>query len=310
MLISGIGYKIATAPLSSSYLIQYLLFIVLLMMLAIDHRLYLIIPDSFAKSLDADKEIIKPLSLPSFASTKPEPVSYMQRGSTVSSGIYQSLLDAGKQLSEMFGLKSPQAAADVQSKKPSLSEMPPRKFSQKSHQFKHPMEGKADYIKTTKKILSEMGQFKDHLNHLDNNISKTRLSDKSDVDLMGSGYIPDSRMGSLDQLQYQEILSSFQEGAVIISRGIVKAANHSFSDIIKRPVNDIVNHNFMDFVAPEGISSFKSHCTNRLAGNSSTVYPIVLQSKKLDKINKDVVIKKINLKGIQVEISVFKTPAN
>jgi len=102
--------------------------------------------------------------------------------------------------------------------------------------------------------------------------------------------------------QYNGLLQSISESAVIVSRGIVKGVNHSFVELIGRPTADIINHNFIEFIAPEGLQNFKSHCLQRLGGESSFSFPLILKTKKNQKLTKEVVIKRVYSNDEEIEI--------
>jgi len=303
ILICGMGVRIATVPLSMTFIIQYIIFSLLLLILVIDHRLYLIMPHEFTKISGSVQENIKPLPLPAFSTTKPIPTQ-VKNNSIIKptlSSFKQLIHTLNLSLHQLLKFRSAQPTTELNASIPHLE----NSVSKIPHLFKHPIEAESDKIKSTQQLLGTIENYESHFNNLDKSIENTKLSNIKKTDF--SDQIPRtvSFNESLDEDKYSKVLKNINESAVVISRGVVKAVNHSFTDMIGRPITDILDHNFIEFVAPEGFQKYKSHYLQKLGGESSTSFPIVLQSKKMDKIFLNASVKKLMIKETNIEVTIF-----
>lgn len=309
-LLGGMGLRVATSPISFSFIFHYLIFSCLLLVLVIDHRLYLFIPDDYKTPLGKTKTEIEKVSLPSFSSIQAKTSPSKQGISSLFDTFSRSIQDVKQSLTSKLGISSPQPKATSTS--PSSQSTPI--LEKKGHtsdskieedEFIHPVERQADSIPTTKQLLTNLGS--QSLDHLDLKIDRTRLEEQSFLDsFFDTSDQPQSITQNSNTSSFSSILNTIDESAVIISRGVVKAVNESFASLIKRPIGDIVGHDFIQFLAPEGFASFKSHCSHRLAGESSQCFPVVLLTKKYEKISLQAQIKTISVQGSPVEITVFQ----
>jgi PAS domain-containing protein len=314
ILIAGIGFRIAMYPFSMEMSMHYILFTVLLVVLIIDHRLYLLIPETFSHLSVLEHETLKPLPLPAFSSTKPSPIQTVKKGG-MPNQFLSSFKDSFRSVQDSFQKRIhgllPKAISDQGTNIQSTEHIDKIDISdtfidKTSHIFKHPIEKQIDLIKTTKQLLGSIGHYSDHLKHLDRHIQKTKYSEKTITDFIQSinQELPESQ--SLEPDQYDTLLKSVPESAVIVSRGIVKGVNHLFIDLIGKPAVDIIDHNFIDFIAPEGLQKYKLHCLQRLGGESSISFPIVLKTKKNEKMTKQVKINKIYPNDEEIEMLIFQ----
>lgn len=314
ILLGGIGLRVATSPISLSYLFHYLVFAMLLLVLVVDHRLYLFVPTDFAATDTKTKMEIEKISLPSFGSAHPKPTTTTSKIRSTSSAFLktfsQSLSDIKQNLTSKISKNLPQpTAASAQSSQQDLtaSYVPPDKFEEDEDEqpFVHPVEQYADKIPTTKRLLSTLESRS--FDHLDSKIDRTKLEDKSYLDsYLSTPDRPIQKSASVDKSLIESLVQKIDESAVVISRGTVKAVNKNFSSLINRPMTDIMNHDFVNFLAPEAFADFKSHCSQRLAGESSKSFPVVLLTKKHKKIRMKATVKPVNIHGELVEITIFQ----
>ncbi|RLF57108.1 MAG: hypothetical protein DRN27_08375, partial [Thermoplasmata archaeon] len=302
ILICGMGIRIATVSFSMALISQYIIFSLLLLVLVIDHRLYLIIPNELTKIPDLVQDTIKPLILPAFSTTKSMPTQVKNKSIIISSLSSFKQLMHTLNISLQQGLKygSAQPTTEFDS---SVSHI--EKTEKKPYPFNHHIESESDKIKSTQQLLVTIGNYESHFNNLDKNIEHTKVSDIKKIDFYNQVPKIDTHNESLDEDKYSKILNNIHNSAVVISRGVVKAVNHSFTDLIGKPTIDILDHNFIDFVAPEGFQKYKSHYLQKLGGESSTTFPIVLQSKKMEKFFLNADVKKIMIDGSFVEVTIF-----
>jgi hypothetical protein len=276
--------------------------------------LYLFVPTDFAATDTKSKMEIEKISLPSFGSVHPKPTATTSKIRSTSSAFLktfsQSLSDIKQNISSKINKNLPQpTAASAQSSQQDFTSpyMSTNDFEQTEDEspFVHPVEQYADKIPTTKKLLSTLESRS--FDHLDSKIDRTKLEEKSYLDsYLSTPDRPIQKPGPIDKSLIESLVQKIDESAVIISRGTVKAANSKFSSLINRPMTDIMNHDFVNFLAPEAFTDFKSHCSQRLAGESSFSFPVVLLTKKQKKIRMNATIKPVTINGEKIEITIFK----
>jgi hypothetical protein len=296
LLLSGMGLRVATSPISLNYIFHYFIFSLLLFCLVIDHRLYLFIPEDYKTPLDKTKMQVEKVNLPAFNMVHPTLTTSKQGFSSVLNTISKSLVDLKQTMSSRLGFGSPQ---------PTSASLLGEETSSEEEPFVHPVEKDTDKIATTKQLLNNIEACS--FDRLDSRINETTLGEESFLDKFFSEL--SEQIGkpiNLDEYDFSSIVNQIDESAVIIFRGVVKAANHQFSSLVKQPIGDIIDHDFIHFLAPEGFASFKSHCSKRLSGEKSQTYDIVLQSKHHEKIPLQASIKSTTLNGEIVEITVFQ----
>jgi hypothetical protein len=308
-LLGGIGLRIATSPFSLSYLFHYLIFSLLLLVLVVDHRLYLYIPAEFKAPLAKTRVEVEKVSLPSFSSIHPKPVTTGSNISSIVSTFSKAITDVKNTMMTKLGLGSPSpstAASYDKSSDASFTSSPlTEDASTELTDFIHPVEKNANYIKTTKQLITDLESIS--LDHLDSKINKTKLEDHSFLDsFFSTPSKPLVKQQPTDSSDLSTILDTLDEGAVIISRGVVKAVNDKFASLIEKPKTDILDHDFINFIAPEGFASFKSHCSQRLAGESTQSFPVVLLTKKYEKVPLQAMIKPVKIHGKEIEITIFQ----
>jgi len=301
LLLSGMGLRVATSSISLNYLFHYLIFSILLLVLIIDHRLYLFIPEDYKTPLGKTKTQVEKVSLPSFNSVHPTPSSTSHRYSTVMDMLNGSMNDFKNTLRSKLGLRSPQPTSTVSTSKRIDGSIE----SDEKEAFVHQFERDADKIATTKQMLNAID--KQSFDHLDSRINQTKIGEYSFLDsFFDELSAPSGDQINVNDFDFSQIVNQIGESAVIIFRGVVKAANEPFSSLVKQPIGDIIDKDFIQFLAPEGFSSFKSHCSKRLSGEKSQTFQVVLLSKQHEKIPMQAKIQSTKLNGEHVEITVFQ----
>mgnify|MGYP006293489869 CR=1 FL=1 len=304
LLLGGIGLRVAMSPISVNYLFHYLIFSLLMIVLLVDHRLYLLIPAEYKSPLGETKMEIQKVNLPSFSSTHKAPSTSSQKHFPSATTSFSESLQGFKQiLSSKIGLRSPQPVSTAK-----IGQQVSRSYDTEPVEdkpFVPHIEEEADMIPTTKQLLDDLGS--QSLAYLDSKIDNTKLEDHSFLDSFFSTSVqPKDFTRNQLSSDFSSLLDHIEDSAVIISRGVVKAANTNFSTLINQPIGDIVNKDFIEFLAPEGFASFKSHCSKRLSGESSQSFRVVLLSKKHEKIPLQATIKSTKMNGEQVEITIFQ----
>ena len=308
LLLSGIGIRVATSTFSFNFVYHYIIFSFLLLVLVIDHRLYLFIPDDYQTPLDKTKLQVEKVALPAFNTVHPQ-IPRSQGLSSIFQTLARSVDDIKNGLTSKLGIDTPQPTTVSANQKKEdqyagLEEYKQKDIS-KDEPFVHPLEKDADSILTTKQMLREIKT--QSLDHLDLKIDETKLSDESFLD----SFLDDLSKQricsiSIDDYDFSSLVNQIDESAIIMHRGVIKAANNQFSSLVKQPIVDILDKDFIYFLAPEGYASFKDHCSKRLSGESSENFDVVLLSKKHEKILLQAQIKSRTVNGEPIEITIFQ----
>lgn len=307
-LLGGIGLRVATSPLSLSYLFHYVVFSLLLLVLVIDHRVYLFLPSDLSVATKKSKMEIEKVPLPSFVPVHTRVQGARPLTSSFIDVLNKSVNGVKHTLKSRIGIGTPQPAAiSSQAMHQTICEEKPNSKVMETpanEEYIHPIEKNADQIPTTRQLLQTIGTHS--LDYLDSKINDTKYESTFSAESYFDGAPPKNRE-YFDQLpsDFSMILNDIEGTAAVISRGMIKAVNLSFSDLLKRPMSDIIEHDFIQFIAPESLSDFKSHCVKRLSGESSQVFPIVLLNKKQERIYLQAQIKTITINNQQVELTIF-----
>ena len=307
LLLSGIGLRVATSAVSLNYIFHYIIFSMLLLVLVIDHKLYLFIPEDYQTPLDKTKSKVERVSLPAFNTVHPTPSS-TQGFSSISNTILKSLDDVKKTLSSRLGIGSPQptsTGAGLESLESSISSDVLGKSTEDIDSFIHPAERDIDKIATIKQMLK--GIEVQSLDYLDSKIIETKLEETSFLDSFFKELSLQKGFTPIDDYDFSSIVNQIEESAIILARGVVKAANSQFASLIHQPIGDIIDQDFINFLAPEGYASFKSHCSKRLSGETSQNFNVILYTRNHEKIPLQAIIKTTNINGETIEITIFQT---
>jgi PAS domain S-box-containing protein len=170
--------------------------------------------------------------------------------------------------------------------------------------------------KTFNARVEEFCQWRDKLEQLEMEIEKRRQElMKQDFNflkrtLLGSqGEIsiePEiTEVAIAETPDYHPVLDKIPQSAAIVQRGILKQINNSFAEMIGYPLHEIVDKNFFDFVAIEGLVEVERYYLNRLKGENVTAYKTVFSTKENEKVFVEVSIKPTIYKGEKAEIAII-----
>lgn len=104
---------------------------------------------------------------------------------------------------------------------------------------------------------------------------------------------------------YHQILDKIPQSAAIVQRGILKQVNTSFAELIGYSMHEIMEKNFFDFVAVEGLAEIEKYYLNRLKGESITSYKTVFSTKENEKVFVEVTVKPTIYNGEKAEIAII-----
>ena len=251
-LIGGIGLRISTSHFSTSLLFHYLVFSTLLLVLIIDHRIYLTIPSDFTVSVTRTNPIREQIPRPKPERITATPSTIQKASFKRSISMVSSIIHNAKQIfTAKIRYSAPQPLASTQSHYPTPTQdniTLVKEKTEESVQYIHPVEKYADNISTTKQLLNMVGKYGSHLDSLDKKIDNTTVSDKPFQDPFDKIKPSNLFENDLAEVSFSDSVipvDFVSESAVILSRGIVKSVNSSFSDLLNRPMSDIIDHDFI-----------------------------------------------------------------
>jgi PAS domain S-box-containing protein len=104
---------------------------------------------------------------------------------------------------------------------------------------------------------------------------------------------------------YHELLDKIPQSAAIVQRGILKQINSSFVSLLGYAMDEVVEKNFFDFIALEGLADVEKYYLDRLKGENVTAYKTVFSTKDNNKISVEISIKQTIYNGEKAEIAII-----
>lgn len=164
------------------------------------------------------------------------------------------------------------------------------------------------------KRITEFGKYKEKLIELETEIEKRRnnlieheKSLRENISTKKSSLIKDEK---INLEKYTPNLNGILESAAVLRRGILKQINRSFAELIGFKTDEILNRDFLDFVAPEGLVNIEQYYLNKLKGISDSTYNTIFSTKNEDKISVRINIKPTYYKGEKAEIAIVNKIEN
>lgn len=170
--------------------------------------------------------------------------------------------------------------------------------------------------KTLNARIEEFCLWRDKLEQLETEIEKRRQELlKDDLILPKQAPVqtqtvitakPEIRQSAVSEtFDYHKILDNIPQSAAIIQRGILKQINNSFAELIGYPLDEIVERNFFDLIADEGLAELERYFLNRLKGENITSYKTVFLTKENEKVFVEVTVKPTTYNGEKAEITII-----
>lgn len=164
--------------------------------------------------------------------------------------------------------------------------------------------------------IEEFCQWRDKLEHLEMEIEKRRqellnqdlifLKQAPPVSHKTNSVVSETAdIVASEAPNFHQILDNISQSAAIIQRGILKQINATFAELIGYPVHEIVEKNFFDFIATEGLAEVEKYYFNRLKGESITSYTTVFSTKENEKVFVEVNVKPTIYNGEKAEIAII-----
>lgn len=164
--------------------------------------------------------------------------------------------------------------------------------------------------------IEEFRQWRDKLEQLEIEIEKRRqelleqdlIMIKQDPPVSPEIITDESKVTDVvasEAPNFQQILDDIPQSAAIVQRGILKQINTTFAELIGYPVNEIVEKNFFDFIADDGLEGVEKYYLNRLKGENTSSYTTVFSTKQNEKVSVEVTVKTTIYNGEKAEIAVM-----
>jgi PAS domain S-box-containing protein len=164
--------------------------------------------------------------------------------------------------------------------------------------------------------IQEFSNWRDKLEQLEMEIEKRRqelmkqdqlfITETPPVPLEDHPVQPEGVESSSSEMpEYYQSLDNIPQSAAIVQRGILKQINTSFAELIGYPMQEIMERNFFDFIAVEGLAEIERYYLHRLKGESITSYKTVFSTKENQKVFVEVTVKPTIYNGEKAEIAII-----
>jgi len=289
IMLAGLGFKIATLEMSISYIVQYILFGVLLIITLVDHRLVLIFPEV---TIPAEKErIVK--SKPIINRIKPQttdkpqylriPVSERPFDYVSANEIFtlhkETLSDLRSILKDDLK-RAKDLLEELEQKTRKIDILEDEIINRKYYSTPQQISFKCPYISFFDKQKN---------NDLDfNDLSPIGLKKEKNVE------------------SYNLNINKVVGCAAVIKRGILKEVNKSFVELLGYEKEILLEKTLFNFVAPEGLFKIEEYYIKRLNGIQSNSYETILINNDNSKIQVEITIKPTKYKDEIADIVIIR----
>lgn len=289
IMLVGLGFKIATLEMSISYIVQYILFGVLLIITLVDHRLVLIFPEV---TISAEKERIvksKPIINRIKSQTKDKP-QYLHVPVTEKPFDYISA-------NEIFTLHK-ETLSDLRSiLKDDLKRA--KDLLEELEQKTRKIDILEDEIRNRKYYSTpQQPSFKcPYISFFDK--QKNNDLDFKDLSLIG---LKKEKNVELYDLNVNKVVGC----AAVIKRGILKEVNNSFAELLGFERENLLEKTLFNFVTTEGLFNIEEYYIKRLNGIQISSYETILLKNDNSKIQVEITIKPTKYKDETADIVIIR----
>jgi len=288
IMLSGLGVRIAIGEMDALSVLHYLVFGCLLVIALIDHKHFLMFPETI---IIPRKEPVFPKAIsgkPIIA--KPEPqvarIPAIEKPIRIE-GIDEILTLHKETLSSLKTL----IKDDLQRAEAMMEEI----------------ERKAKKIDDLGKEIEERRE---------NLVQEERLFRRRFISSIGKdihvkpvghddGLSLDVETGE-DTRDQHTMLDDYLESAAVVQRGILKQVNQPFVKLLGYETDMLLETSLLNFIAPEGLSGIEGYYLNRLKGETISNYKTVFLTKDNNKLAVEISIRPTILNGKKAEIAVIK----
>jgi len=290
IMLAGIGFKIALQEIGLHNVLHYLMFGFLLVIVLVDHRHILILPE--IKIFIEKEDIVK--SKPFITKNKPpaafdlqnlqaplseKPLGYVSADELLT--IHKETLSEIKSLLK-DDLQKTKILLEELKLKASKIDILEEDFRNKKHSL-------------TPKHTSFAYPYKPFFEKKENDYF---INKKDDLKIE----LKKENQSVQDSIN----IDRFDSCVAIIKRGILKEVNRSFADLLGFDKENLLEKSLLNFVAPEGLFKVEEYYLKRLKGNEINSYNTILLTNNNDKIKVEIFIKPIKINGGIADIAIIK----
>ena len=336
IMLCGLGISIATQEIAISNLLQYLVFGCLILILLIDQKHSLMLPDTltYPKKMAMKTKVTKIKPIIAKAQPKVAQASIERKRSRASvihiSSLFSLFKKAKKTSHESSRrIKTSKTPKTVSSKAEKTERAIDDKVGEKLPMFKEIspelIEMPEDDFKRVQTLLEELKQKSKKLEVLENEIEKRRqtlveqertfadrlfsINDrKSHYDFSAS---LDTGIDSNRELikevdEYPESLDNVPESAAILQKGLLKQINGPFAKLLGFEKKELLDKSLFIFIDLGGFADIKNYYLNRLKGGESSSFKTIFWTKDKNRISAEVISRPTTFNGKNAEIIIIK----
>jgi PAS domain S-box-containing protein len=289
IMLAGLGLKIATVEIVFSNFFHYLVFGCLLVIVLIDHKHILMLPDIVIIPRKELKLIGTKLDKPARSMVEPQVTRVPDIGRSLQTEGIDEILKLHKNtLSDLRTL----IKEDIRRAEVTMEEL--ERKAKKIDRLGEEIEERR------KNLVQEERMFRQRF------ISSLEKNNNSKPIKINNGLTTniDSRDKTKDQ---HPMLDDFIGSAFIMKRGILKQVNQGFIELLGYDTKDVfLDKSLLNFIAPEGLSGIEGYYLNKLKGAVVSTYETVLLTKNNNKLSVEISIKPIILNGEKAEFAIVK----
>jgi PAS domain S-box-containing protein len=281
-MLSSVGFTIMFNPMDLSYLFQYLLFGLLLLVVLIDYHY-----------------VLKGVEAPRFFKRK-EPAALEMNEPEPRVSRAPSFFTKKEPLPQPTGTLQPQNVADLQR----ISDA----MVQKIQNVVHDLEQKTERIERLEDLLSQQHPPSHEkiaptpgVLHLD----KTELSRETEKNLVHD-VSAEEKIILKERIENHLIIDEMDHIVAVIQRGIFRDISKSFADFLGYERTELLQKNFFVFIAPRGFEDARKYYLNRLKGITTNSFRTVLITKAQTELLVEITVAPTLYKGDSAEFLSIK----
>jgi PAS domain S-box-containing protein len=288
IMLSGLGIRIAIGKIDTLSVLYYIIFGSLLVIALIDHKHFLMFPETIISPIK--EQVLPETLLGKPIISKPEtqvPQATIIEKPIRIEGIDEILTLHKETLSNLNTL----IKDDLQRAEAMMKEI-----ENKAIRIDHLGE---EIEKRRRNLVREEMLFKRRfISSLDKDIQvrSIKQNDESNIGIETGEDVHDQHT----------MLDDFIESAAIVQRGILKQVNQQFIELLGYEKDMILDTSLLNFIAPEGLSGIEGYYLNRLKGEKLSTYRTIVLTKDNIKLPVKINIKPIIINGKKAEIAVIK----
>ena len=288
IMLGGLGVKIASGEIVISNVLHYLVFGCLLVIALIDHKHFLMFPETIITPRKEPVIAETVWGKPTIAKAEPQAVQIPTIDRPVRiKGIDEILTLHKETLSDLRTLIKDdlQRAENIMEKLEEKTKKIDRLGEEIEERRKNLVQ---EEMLFKRRFISSLGKGV-HFKPISNDTGLT-------FDVENKEEISDQHT----------MLDDYIGSAAIVQRGILKQVNHPFVELLGYETDMLLETSLLNFIAPEGLSGIEDYYLNRLKGEFTSTYETVFLTKDNNKLAVEISIKPTIFNGKKAEIAVVK----